>query len=82
MRRDRNSFWHSLFDGGGVPTDYIMVNRPDMISIVITTIGEKLDKSGRKKAVQRLNLFARVFFPIVVLVTVTVFGTTYSNSLI
>ena len=33
MRRERNSFWHSLFDGGGVPTDYIMVNRPDMISI-------------------------------------------------
>src|SRR4028119_1990821 len=34
MRRDRNSFWHSLFDGGGVPTDYIMVNRPDMISML------------------------------------------------
>jgi hypothetical protein len=31
MRCDRNSFWHSLFDGGGVPPDYIMVNRPDMI---------------------------------------------------
>ncbi|MEG4110056.1 hypothetical protein QUA04_28915, partial [Microcoleus sp. S13_C5] len=25
-------FWHSLFDGGGVPPDYIMVDRPDMIS--------------------------------------------------
>ena len=53
-----------------------------VFSIVITTIGEKLDKAGRKKAVQRLNLFARVFFPIVVLVTVAVFGATYSNSLI
>jgi branched-chain amino acid transport system substrate-binding protein len=53
-----------------------------VFSIVITTIGEKLDKAGRKKAVQRLNLFARVFFPIVVLVTIAVFGATYSNSLI
>ncbi|MEG4115860.1 MULTISPECIES: hypothetical protein, partial [unclassified Microcoleus] len=25
------SFWHSLFDGGAVPPDYIMVDRPDMI---------------------------------------------------
>jgi branched-chain amino acid transport system substrate-binding protein len=53
-----------------------------VFSIVITTIGEKLDKAGRKKAVQRLNLFARVFFPIIVLVTIAVFGATYSNSLI
>ena len=51
-----------------------------VFSIVITTIGEKLDKAGRKKAVQHLNLFARVFFPIVVIVTVAVFGATYSNS--
>ena len=34
MRCDRNSFWHSLFDGGGVPPDYIMVDRPDMISFL------------------------------------------------
>jgi hypothetical protein len=33
MRRHPNSFWHSLFDGGGVPQYYIMVDRPDMISI-------------------------------------------------
>ena len=53
-----------------------------VFSIVITTIGEKLDKAGRKKAVQRLNLFARVFFPFIVLVTVAVFGAIYRNSLI
>ena len=34
MMRDRNSFWHSLFDGGSVPPDYIMVNRPDMILLI------------------------------------------------
>jgi hypothetical protein len=39
MRRDRNSFWHSLFDGGGVPTDYIMVNRPDMILYPFLELG-------------------------------------------
>jgi len=32
MRRERNSFWHSLFDGRDIPQYYIMVNRPDMIS--------------------------------------------------
>ena len=26
MRRERNSFWHSLFDGGGVPTDYMALH--------------------------------------------------------
>ena len=51
-----------------------------VFSIVTTTIGEKLEKAGRKGAVQRLNLFARVFFPIVVLLCVAVFGSTYSNS--
>ena len=31
MGRDRNSFRHSLSDGGRVPQYYITVNRPDMI---------------------------------------------------
>ena len=52
-----------------------------VFSIVITTIGEKLEKSGRKTAVWRLNLFARVFFPLVVLVSAAVFGAIYSKSL-
>lgn len=52
-----------------------------VFSIVITTLGEKLEKAGRKGAVQRLNLFARVFFPIVVLLCVAAFGTNYSQSL-
>ena len=52
-----------------------------VFSIVITTLGEKLEKAGRKEAVQRLNLFARVFFPIVVLLCVAAFGTNYSQSL-
>ena len=51
-----------------------------VFSIVVTTIGEKLEKSGRKDAVQRLNLFARVFFPIVVLISVATFRVVYSNS--
>jgi len=53
-----------------------------VFSIVITTIGEKLEKSGRKNAVHRLNLFARIFFPIVVLTAVVVFGVIYSNSFV
>lgn len=52
-----------------------------VFSIVITTIGEKLEKAGRKAAVQRLNLFARALFPIIVLFCVTAFGMNYSKSL-
>ena len=53
-----------------------------VFSIVITTIGEKLEKAGRKEAVRRLNLFARVFFPLVVVMSVAVFGVIYSHSFI
>lgn len=48
-----------------------------VFSIVITAIGEKLEKAGRKAAVQRLNLVARIFFPLVVLATTAFFGMTY-----
>lgn len=52
-----------------------------VFSITITTVGEKLEKAGRKAAVHQLNLFARLFFPIVVLLCVATFGVNYSQSL-
>ena len=45
MRCDRNSFWHSLSDGGDVSPDYIMVNRPDMILIPAGDIPARLSKA-------------------------------------
>ncbi len=52
-----------------------------LFSIVRTAIGERLEKAGRKQAVWRLNLMARVFFPVVVFATIATYGIVYGNQL-
>ncbi len=53
-----------------------------LIPILVTAIGAKLEKDGKKKAFRYLNIASWIIYPIILLTTVVTFAIAYSDRLV
>lgn len=53
-----------------------------LIPILVTVIGAKLEKDGKKKAFRYLNIASWIIYPIILLTTVMTFAIAYSDRLV
>ncbi len=53
-----------------------------LIPVFVTVIAAKLDKAGRKEALRRLDIAARIVFPLIVLSLISIYGLAYGSRLV